>query len=62
MDRTGDKIGGKIRNAEIDKVHTMLLVGQKEQDAEAIAVRIHGKGDQGARPRGDVISGLLDQI
>src|SRR5205809_7982512 len=30
VDNSGDKIGGKIRNAETDKVHTMLVVGGKE--------------------------------
>ncbi|MDB6130198.1 MAG: threonine--tRNA ligase, partial [Verrucomicrobiales bacterium] len=48
-DLSGDKIGGKIRNAEKNKVHTMLVIGQKEQDAQSVAVRIHGKGDQGVK-------------
>lgn len=62
IDETNDKIGGKIRNAEKDKVHTMFLIGQREVDNTAIAVRVHGKGDQGARPRAEVIASILDQI
>ena len=61
-DLSGDKIGGKIRNAEKDKVHTMLIVGQKEQDSGAVAVRLHGKGDQGAKPRGEVIAQIIADI
>lgn len=62
IDETNDKIGGKIRNAEKDKVHTMFLIGQREVDGNAIAVRIHGKGDQGAKPRAEVIADILNRI
>jgi threonyl-tRNA synthetase len=62
LDTTGDKIGGKIRKAEVDKVHTMLIVGPKELEAGTVAVRIHGRGDQGARPRDEVLSQLTADI
>ena len=62
IDISGDKIGGKIRNAELAKVHTMFIVGQKEQDADKIAVRVHGKGDQGAQPRAATIAQILSDI
>ncbi len=62
LDSSGDKIGGKIRRAEKDKVHTMLVIGQKEQEAGSVAVRRHGKGDQGVKPRGEVVAGLLEEI
>ena len=62
LDSSGDKIGGKIRNAEKDKVHTMLILGQREQDAGAVAVRIHGKGDQGAKPFPEALASLLEDI
>ena len=62
LDRSGDKIGGKIRNAEIAKVHTMFIVGQKEQDAGAVAVRVHGKGDLGAKPKADAIAQIVEDI
>ncbi|MGY8650762.1 MAG: His/Gly/Thr/Pro-type tRNA ligase C-terminal domain-containing protein, partial [Verrucomicrobiia bacterium] len=44
------KIGGKIRDAEINKVHTMLVLGKKEQESGSVALRIHGQGDQGVKP------------
>jgi threonyl-tRNA synthetase len=61
-DRTGDKIGAKIRNAEIAKVHTMFVIGQKEIEAESVAVRIHGKGDQGVKSVAEAISGIQANI
>jgi threonyl-tRNA synthetase len=62
IDRSGDKIGGKIRNAELAKVHTMFIIGQKEQDTGAVAVRVHGKGDLGAKPKSEAISQIVTDI
>ncbi|HYE30439.1 MAG TPA: threonine--tRNA ligase [Methylomirabilota bacterium] len=62
IDASGDKIGAKIRNAEKDKVHTMFIIGQKEQDAGNVAVRVHGKGDQGAKPKDEVVAQLVADI
>ncbi len=49
-DFSGNKVGGKIRDAEMNKTHTMLILGKKEQETASVAVRIHGKGDQGVKP------------
>ncbi|MDP6795835.1 MAG: threonine--tRNA ligase [Verrucomicrobiota bacterium] len=62
IDITADKIGARIRRAETDKVHTILLIGQREQEAGKLAVREHGKGDLGAKLRDEVIAGLLNKI
>ena len=62
IDCSGDKIGGKIRSAEISKVHTMLIVGQKEHEAESVAIRLHGLGDQGVKPVPEAISALKNSI
>lgn len=62
IDLSGDKVSGKIRRAEEEKVHTMFIVGQREQGAGNIAVRVHGKGDQGVKPRAEVIGGVLEAI
>ena len=48
-DFSGNKIGGKIRDAEMNKVHTMLVLGKKEQESASVALRIHGHGDQGVK-------------
>lgn len=62
MDASGDKIRGKIQKAETEKVHTMLVVGGREQEAGAVAVRVHGKGDQGVKPRAEVVTDILAAI
>ena len=44
------------------KVHTMFVIGKRDMEAKAISVRVHGKGNLGAKPRDEVISTLLEQI
>ncbi len=61
-DYSADKINGKVQQAEQSKVHTMLVVGPRDMDAGAISVRVHGKGNQGVKPRGEVIADLLLSI
>jgi len=62
IDRSGDKLNARIFKAEEQKVHTMLIVGQKEQDAGAVAVRVHGQGDRGVKPRAELVAELLQAI
>jgi threonyl-tRNA synthetase len=47
LDDRNEKIGRKIRDAEVSKVPFMLLVGEKEAAEGKVAVRKHGLGDQG---------------
>ena len=44
------------------KVHTMLVIGNRDLEAGAVSVRVHGKGNLGAKPRGEVIADLLESI
>lgn len=48
MDDRDEKIGRKIRDAEVKKVPYMLIVGEKEVAESRVAVRKHGQGDQGS--------------
>jgi threonyl-tRNA synthetase len=57
-----DKLQGRILRAEESKVHTMLVVGGKEQEANAVAVRVHGKGRGQVRPRDEVVADILNRI
>jgi threonyl-tRNA synthetase len=57
-----DKINGKIQRAEQAKVHTMLVVGPRDVAAGAVSVRVHGKGNQGVKPRAEVIADILQGI
>ncbi len=57
-----DKINGKIQRAEEAKVHTMLVIGQRDLEAGQVSVRVHGKGNQGAKPKGEVVAGIFQSI
>ena len=48
IDNRDEKIGKKIRDAELKKVPYMIIVGEKEENEGKIAVRRHGKGDLGS--------------
>ncbi|MDW8343029.1 MAG: threonine--tRNA ligase [Verrucomicrobiae bacterium] len=61
-DFASDKINGKIQRAELAKVHTMLVVGPRDQQAGTVSVRVHGKGNLGAKPRTEVVAELLTAI
>ena len=62
IDTTSDKIGARIRRAETEKVHTILLIGKREQESNSLAVREHGKGDLGSKPKEQVINKILERI
>jgi threonyl-tRNA synthetase len=62
IDESTDKINGKIQHAEQMKVHTMLVIGKRDMEANAVSVRVHGKGNLGAKPRGEAIADLLSAI
>jgi threonyl-tRNA synthetase len=61
-DYDNDKINGKIQRAEQSKVHTMLVVGPRDMQANAVSVRVHGKGSLGARPRVETVADILTAI
>jgi threonyl-tRNA synthetase len=48
LDNRDEKIGRKIRDAEVKKIPYMIIVGEKEQEQKQVAVRRHGEGDLGA--------------
>jgi threonyl-tRNA synthetase len=56
LDDRDEKIGRKIRDAEVKKVPFMLIVGEKEVAEEKIAVRRHGAGDQGSIPLAEFVT------
>jgi threonyl-tRNA synthetase len=62
IDESSDKINGKIQRAEQMKVHTMFVIGKRDMDADAVSVRVHGKGNLGAKPRGEAIAEILQSI
>ena len=54
-----DKINGKILRAEEAKVHTMLVVGPRDMEAGNVSLRLHGKGNMGAKAKQDAIADIL---
>ena len=48
VDNRDEKIGRKIRDAEVKKLPYMLIVGEKEVENRTVSVRRHGSGDQGS--------------
>ena len=57
-----DPIKAKIADAEQAKVHTMLVIGGRDMEAGAVSVRVHGKGNLGAKPKGEVVAEILAAI
>lgn len=47
IDHRDEKIGRKIRDAEVNKIPFMLILGEKEQNEKKISLRKHGTGDMG---------------
>jgi threonyl-tRNA synthetase len=62
IDESTDKINGKIQHAEQMKVHTMFVIGKRDMEADAVSVRVHGKGNLGAKPRTEAIAETLESI
>ena len=48
IDESGEKLGRKIRDAQMQKVPYMLVIGDKERDGKTVAVRERSKGDLGS--------------
>jgi threonyl-tRNA synthetase len=61
-DFSSNKINGKIQEAEQAKVHTMLVIGGRDMEAGNVSVRLHGKGNIGAKPKGEVVADILQAI
>jgi threonyl-tRNA synthetase len=57
-----DKIKGKIQEAGAAKVRTMLVIGPRDVQEGAVSVRLHGKGNVGAKPRAEAIADILAAI
>ena len=62
VDNRDEKIGRKIRDAEVGKVPYMLIVGEKEQENGAVSVRRHGEGDLGTMTVDEFIASFKSKI
>ena len=55
VDRSRDRMQAKIRNAQLQKIPYMLVVGGREAEAGAVAVRLRSGEDLGAMPVDDFL-------
>jgi len=62
VDERNEKIGRKIRDAEVTKIPFMLIVGEKEATSGELSVRRHGEGDLGTMTREDFVKSIEDEI
>ena len=62
VDSREEKIGYKIREAQVNKIPYMLVVGDKEKEANAVGVRSRKEGDVGAQPLEVFINTIVDEI
>ena len=62
LDTRSEKIGKKIRDAEISKVPCMIVIGQKEQESGEVSLRRHRIGDEGRCSISGLIEKLLKEI
>jgi threonyl-tRNA synthetase len=59
IDDRSEKVNFKIREAQLQKIPYMLVIGPREQEVGQVAVRNRKHGDQGARPVGEFIADVL---
>ena len=62
VDLRNEKVNYKIRDWETKKAPYMLVVGDKEQQADTVAVRKHRKGDTGSVALKDIRDRLLTEV
>ncbi len=62
VDKSGGKVQAKIRDAQLDLVNFMAVVGPKEAEAGEVALRDRIEGDLGSMPTAEAISRLQQEI
>jgi len=62
LDDRNEKLPAKIRDAQLQKIPYMLVVGAKEAEAGTVSVRHRSKGDLGPKPLAEVIASLQREV
>ncbi|WP_126428075.1 threonine--tRNA ligase [Brevibacillus marinus] len=62
LDARNEKIGYKIREAQVAKIPYMLVIGEKETAEQTVSVRKRGAGDLGAQPVDALIAAIREEI
>ena len=61
LDDRNEKLPAKIRDAQLQKIPYMLVVGPKEAEVGTVSVRHRSKGDLGPRPLADFVAALKEE-
>lgn len=62
VDERNEKIGRKIREAELSRVPYMLVIGEKEMNEKKLSVRRQGKGDIGMQSIEEFMNSIIEEI
>jgi threonyl-tRNA synthetase len=62
LDNRNETIGKKIREAQLEKIPYSLIIGEKEEAENAVAVRKRSVGDQGTKSLAEFIEFITDEI
>lgn len=62
VDKRDETIGRKIKNSRLDRIPYMLVIGDKEVEANAVSVRSRNEGDIGAMPADELVEKLRVEI
>jgi len=62
VDERSEKVGRKIRDAEVEKIPYMLIVGEEETEGRTVSVRKQGDGDMGSMTVADFVKHVENEI
>ncbi|MEE9437145.1 MAG: threonine--tRNA ligase, partial [Candidatus Adiutricales bacterium] len=62
VDARDEKIGAKIRQAELQKIPVMLIVGEREAEANTVSLRRRHLGDLGSQPLDEILTRLGREV
>ena len=62
LDDRNEKLGAKLRRAELEKIPYMLVLGAKEAETKSVSVRSRAKGDEGTLPFAEYLARLVTEI
>ena len=61
MDARNDRMNQKIRDAQLQKIPYMLVIGDREQEQDAVSVRTRAGGNLGAMPVVELVQQMVEE-
>ena len=62
VDERTESVGRKIREAELQKIPSMLVIGDREAEEGTVSLRRHREGDQGSLPLAQLVANLVERL